>query len=374
MSTSSLPSVNHNKVVVLTHTEENLQPPAPRTLSAVREQVAQEIAMRTMNKTQVVDGMFVPSAEPLASTQNRSSLGVQTSVSFTFSSKKSSRADIAFLTLIASHISLFAGVKESDYLYVVATSGLPPPDVPYNFILICSSDDDYIQRAIAIVSSKFVGRVDKVRALTSTSSLVEVREVGLSSYDELALWDAVRKSARAPIDPLVPPPGSRSAERMLSDARAHLQRLTPHKAFEELRDPVEDGVKAPTFLVDIRAEQERYREGSIKGAVVVDRNELELKFDPRAHKSERLAVANRYDLRIIVFDGSGRASSLAAYQLRELGMWNATDIVGGFRAWKQAEFPVHMGGESPLLITAGEPENARNVNGLMLDLDLVLGH
>ncbi|KAG7085796.1 hypothetical protein E1B28_003336 [Marasmius oreades] len=239
-------------------------------------------------------------------------------------------------------------------MYVVATSGLPPPDVPYNFILICASDDDYLQRALALISSKFVGRVDKVRAITPVAYVVEVREVGLSSYDELALWDAVRKSARAPIDPLVPPPGSRSAERMLSDARAHLQRLTPKRAFEELRDPVEDGVQAPTFLVDIREERERSREGGIKGAVVVDRNELEWKFDPRAPKGERLGVVDRYDLRVIVFDGDGRASSLAAYQLRQLGMWNATDIVGGFRAWKEDGFPV----------------SERGIDGLLVDLDI----
>ncbi|KAL0068304.1 hypothetical protein AAF712_004691 [Marasmius tenuissimus] len=348
--TPSSSSVDDSKAIVPANFHEDAQPSSLRTLSAVREQVAQEIAMRTVNKAQVVDG-------------------VQTGVSFTFSNKKSSDADMAFLTLIASHISTLAGPKDSDYLFVVATSGLPPADVPYNFILICSSDDDYIQRAIALISSKFVGRVDKVRVLTPTASLLEVREVGLSSYDELALWDAVRKSARAPIDPLVPPPGSRSAERMLSDARAHLQRLTPQKAFEELRDPVLDGVQAPTFLVDIRDERERYLEGSISGAVLVNRNELEWKFDPRAPKGERLEVVDRYDLRVIVFDGDGRASSLAAYQLRELGMWNATDIVGGFKAWKDAGYPVRMGDESARLITFEESNN-----GLLLGLDIVSGH
>ncbi|KAF9260356.1 Rhodanese-like protein, partial [Marasmius fiardii PR-910] len=293
-----------------------------------------------------------------------SSLDVNTSVSFTFSSKKSSEADLDFLKLIASQISLLTISKDNDYIYVVGTSGLPPPDVPYNFILICASGDDYIQRAVAIISSKFVGRVDKVRSITPDAVIVEAREVGLSSYDELALWDAVRKSARAPIDPLVPPPGSRSAERMLSDARAHLQRLTPKRAFEELRDPVEDGVQAPTFLVDIRDERERYREGLIKGAVVVDRNELEWKFDPRAQKGERLGVVDRYDLRVIVFDGDGRASSLAAHQLRELGMWNATDIVGGFRAWKEDGFPVSERARSII--------SEQDRNGLLVGLDLVL--
>jgi len=31
--------------------------------------------------------------------------------------------------------------------------------------------------------------------------------------------------------------------------------------------------------------------------------------------------------------------SLAAYSLQQLGMLNATDIIGGFKAWKDADLP-----------------------------------
>jgi rhodanese-related sulfurtransferase len=138
-----------------------------------------------------------------------------------------------------------------------------------------------------------------------------------------------------------------------------LQRLTPLEAYRELQDPNgTDGVFAPTFLVDIRSQTEREAEGGIAGALVVERGQLEWKFDPRS--DDRLSIVDRYDLRIIVFCADGRASSLAAGQLKELGMWNATDIVGGFRAWKEGGFPVFV------------VEAERVGRSLMVDLDTAL--
>lgn len=61
---------------------------------------------------------------------------------------------------------------------------------------------------------------------------------------------------------------------------------------------------------------------------------LEWRFDPRS--DARLDVAGRYDLRVIVFCSEGYTSSLAAWALVELGLWNATDVVGGFKAWREA--------------------------------------
>ena len=122
-------------------------------------------------------------------------------------------------------------------------------------------------------------------------------------YDEDALWDVVRKSAMAPIDPLVPPPGSRSIDRILSDAQAKLQRISPVEAYNELR---ESPVGAPTFLVDIRPADEREAEGGIRGSLIIERNVLEWRFDPRC--DTRLTIVDRYDLRVIIFCQEGNAS------------------------------------------------------------------
>jgi rhodanese-related sulfurtransferase len=203
-----------------------------------------------------------------------------------------------------------------------------------NSIIICGSSEDHVQRAVLLASSKFLGRVEAV-ANEGKIWVAVVRDVGTSSYDEQALWDVVRKSARSPIDPLSPPPGSRGIDHALSDARAKLERITATQAYDELREPE---VGAPTFLVDIRPAAQRELYGGIHGSLIIERNVLEWRFDPRS--DSRLAIVDRYDLRVIVFCQEGFASSLAAFALHELGLLNATDIVGGYRAWKEAGLPI----------------------------------
>jgi rhodanese-related sulfurtransferase len=53
-------------------------------------------------------------------------------------------------------------------------------------------------------------------------------------------------------------------------------------------------------------------------------------YDPRVDSLDR---------RIIVMCNEGYASSLAALSLRELGFTNATDLDGGFQAWRAAGLP-----------------------------------
>ena len=55
--------------------------------------------------------------------------------------------------------------------------------------------------------------------------------------------------------------------------------------------------------------------------------------------SARLPIATTYDLRPIVLCSEGYTSSLAAAALQELGLWRATDVIGGFRAWREAGLP-----------------------------------
>jgi rhodanese-related sulfurtransferase len=203
-------------------------------------------------------------------------------------------------------------------------------------LIICGSSPDFVQRAVLLSSSKFIGRI--VSATNEDDRWVaSVLDLGVSPYDEDALWDVVKKASRAPIDPLAPPPGSRGIDDILSEARAKLQRITASQALEELR---ESQVGAPTFLVDIRPQEEREREGGIHGSLIIERNDLEWRFDPRC--ASHLSIADRYDLRIIVFCQEGRTSSLAAYSLQQIGLLNATDIIGGYEAWKNAGLPIDL--------------------------------
>jgi rhodanese-related sulfurtransferase/mannose-6-phosphate isomerase-like protein (cupin superfamily) len=125
--------------------------------------------------------------------------------------------------------------------------------------------------------------------------------------------------------------GALSIEKMLSAARARLRRLSPAEGYDAV-------AKAEAILIDIRPEGQRAIEGSIPGALIVERNVLEWRFDPASNA--RLPVAMDHDLQVIVFCSEGYASSLAAAALLDLGLWRATDMVGGFHAWRAKGLPI----------------------------------
>jgi rhodanese-related sulfurtransferase len=134
----------------------------------------------------------------------------------------------------------------------------------------------------------------------------------------------------------VPPPGSRSIDELLAAARARLVRLEPAAAYQAQRDGA--------VLVDIRPAAQRAEHGEFPGALVVERNVLEWRFDPRS--DARLPIADRYDLPVIVACQAGYTSSLAAAALQDLGLHRATDLIGGFEAWRAAGLPTLEPGES----------------------------
>ncbi|MEU5050581.1 rhodanese-like domain-containing protein [Streptomyces sp. NPDC021096] len=119
-------------------------------------------------------------------------------------------------------------------------------------------------------------------------------------------------------------------EELLAAARAGLDRLGPAEAA--------DVQASGGLLVDIRYAALRERDGTIPGALVVERNELEWRLDPAC--DHRAAQATGHDLRVVVICDEGYASSLAAASLRQLGLDRATDLVGGFQAWRAAGLPV----------------------------------
>ena len=126
-----------------------------------------------------------------------------------------------------------------------------------------------------------------------------------------------------------PPSARRSIDQVLAEARTRLDRLTPPQALR--------AVSAGAVLVDIRPAAQRAAEGEIPGALIVERNVLEWRFDPAS--AARLPQAG-YDLQVIVVCSEGYTSSLAAAALQDLGIRRATDLDGGFLAWRAAGLPV----------------------------------
>ena len=121
----------------------------------------------------------------------------------------------------------------------------------------------------------------------------------------------------------------RTVDEMLAQARARYVRRSPEESFADQR--------RGALLVDIRPQVNRDLEGQIPGALVVDRNVLEWRFDPQCEA--RLPVA-AYDLEVVLFCNEGYTSSLAAATLLDLGIGRATDMDGGFRAWQAAGLPI----------------------------------
>jgi rhodanese-related sulfurtransferase len=117
---------------------------------------------------------------------------------------------------------------------------------------------------------------------------------------------------------------------VISDARQQLRRLYPHQALA--------ATETGALLVDIRPAANRELEGTIPGAVVIDRNVLEWRLDPASAASLEIAS---YDLVPVLFCNEGYASTLAAASLQQLGIRGATDLVGGYRAWRAAGLPTH---------------------------------
>jgi rhodanese-related sulfurtransferase len=122
--------------------------------------------------------------------------------------------------------------------------------------------------------------------------------------------------------------GGRGVDEMLAAARARLLRLGAEQAHLAYRQGA--------VLVDIRPAAQRAASGEIPGALTVERNVLEWRFDPRC--GSRLPIA-AYDLRVVVVCQEGYTSSLAAASLLDLGVWRATDLAGGFVAWRAAGLP-----------------------------------
>jgi rhodanese-related sulfurtransferase len=120
-----------------------------------------------------------------------------------------------------------------------------------------------------------------------------------------------------------------TADELLARARRQLVRIEPDQAATELKEGA--------LLVDIRPAEQR-ADGEIPGATVVDRNVLEWRLDPAS--KWRIPTVTNHLVRLIVICNEGYSSSLVAAELHELGLVNATDIVGGFQAWRAAGLPV----------------------------------
>jgi len=96
-------------------------------------------------------------------------------------------------------------------------------------------------------------------------------------------------------------------------------------------------------LIDIRSDTQISEDGLVPGALVISRNVLEWRLDPAS--TQRHPRAPEVDAHVIIMCNEGYQSSLAAATLRQLGFTRATDLDGGFQAWRAAGLPVAHAGQ-----------------------------
>lgn len=120
---------------------------------------------------------------------------------------------------------------------------------------------------------------------------------------------------------------------VLARVRAEVPRRTPAETLAALR--------RGALVVDTRTEAQRAQQGELPGAIVIDRTVLEWRLDPASGVS--IPEATSYDIEVVVVCRQGFSSGLAAASLRAIGLWRATDMIGGVGAWLDAGLPVHAG-------------------------------
>ena len=118
-----------------------------------------------------------------------------------------------------------------------------------------------------------------------------------------------------------------TAEQLLDQARKRLKRVAPERA--------QAAARGGALLIDIRSELQRERDGVIPGSRFIARNVLEWRCDPASPWHDSAVTDAR--ARVILICSEGYQSSLAPATLQQLGLVNATDVIGG---WKAAGLPV----------------------------------
>lgn len=141
--------------------------------------------------------------------------------------------------------------------------------------------------------------------------------------------EARRPSQVRPTGPAMPADSDRGSTAYLARVRQGWSRLTPRQAFDEQQ--------RGAVIVDTRTAEHRAESANIPGALVIDRTVLEWRLDPS--NAWRIPEASSWETRYIVICRHGFSSSVAARALQDVGLVNATDVIGGYAAWVEARLP-----------------------------------
>src|ERR1700712_5201111 len=117
---------------------------------------------------------------------------------------------------------------------------------------------------------------------------------------------------------------------LLEAARPRLARVSALEALAETQDGA--------VIVDIRAQEQRRKDGVVPGALWFPRNHLEWRVGPTSEGGHPAVSDPR--TRGALLCAEGYATSLAAVTLIDMGFERTTDMVDGFEGWCAAGLPV----------------------------------
>jgi rhodanese-related sulfurtransferase len=134
------------------------------------------------------------------------------------------------------------------------------------------------------------------------------------------------RAERQIIEVMAIAPQRRTLEELLQAAAASITRLRPEAAAAAVANGV--------ALVDIRSDPDRERDGIVPGSLHIPRTVLEWRL--AADSAWRNPYAPDVDEQVIVMCDHGCSSVLAAATLVGLGFAKASDVIGGYAAWRNA--------------------------------------
>jgi rhodanese-related sulfurtransferase len=140
-------------------------------------------------------------------------------------------------------------------------------------------------------------------------------------------------------------PARKTIDDLLRESRARLERLTPEEALEAQREGA--------LVIDTRSSDQRRQTGVIPGSIHIPRSVLEWRLDPDAAPEFHNPNIRGLEQRLVLVCADGYSSSLAAATLQELGFVRATDLDGGFTAWRDAGLPVRPAPEPDPEVVSG---------------------
>ncbi len=117
---------------------------------------------------------------------------------------------------------------------------------------------------------------------------------------------------------------------LLARSRSRIDRVEP--------TDVPAALAAGAVLIDIRTDRQRRADGVVPGSIWYPRNCLEWRCAPGTeHLDPAVAEADGV---VLLMCRHGYQTSLAAALLRDLGVFRAGDVVGGFEGWAAAGMPI----------------------------------